>query len=195
MKSFNQFCTEAFKRSGQRLARRTVYHGTSVTNADKIRRSGFKPGTRFEQDQPESDKNRIYVTTSKEKARIYANQAGPEKHGYEVNAGEQQDSNKRSPIRSPQVRINRNPKSNESRLSPVGGINKVINHITKRNKPKVLKLDVFHRIGDGKSPLVKTKTSQPDEHTMSKKQADAALRNAEALDKKRQGTIKRRRPQ
>jgi hypothetical protein len=188
MKTFSEFCVEAFKPSGQRLRFRTAYHGTSVPNARNIQRSGFKPGTRYDQDKPLPSRERIYVTTSKDKASIYANQAGPEKYGTEVDSNKQ-DDNKRSPLGSRQVTLNRK----NLEMKEVGKVSKLVNFVTRRNKPEILKLAVADRVGDGKKPLVPSKSSEPDERTLSVNQANSALRNAQALARMRQGTIKRKR--
>ena len=185
MKTFKEFLEEAYKLPGEKIAFRSAYHGTSVPNARSIQQHGFRPGTRFDQDQPLPSGERIYVTTDKKNAQNYAQQAGPEKYGYETEAG--QFDNRRSPIRSPQVTMNRNAPTPTGgpQIKDVGLLGKVINYVTGRNKPEILKLKVA-----GKKTMVSSKSTQPDEYTISSTQADTALRNAQALERLRRGTIR-----
>jgi len=187
MKTFQEFLEEAYKLPGQRLAFRTAYHGTSVPNAKNIRKSGFQPGTRYDQDKPLPSGERIYVTTSNEKARNYANQAGPEKYGIELDYSGG-NNERRSPIRSRQVTSSRFSPTGE--MKTVGLRGKITNFVTRRNQPEILKLAVADRLGDGKKPMTPSKSSQPDERTISRTQANTALKNAQALERMRTGTIK-----
>ena len=188
MKTFKEFLEEAYKLPGEKIAFRSAYHGTSVPNARSIRKSGFRPGTRFDQDKPLPSGERIYVTTDKKNAKNYAQQAGPEKYGSETDAG--QFDNRRSPIRSQQVTLNRNAPTPTERRKDVGRLGKVINYVTRRNKPEILTLKVADRLGDGKKPMVSSKSTQPDEHTISRTQANTALRNAQALERLKRGTVR-----
>ena len=190
MKTFKEFLEEAYKLPGEKIAFRSAYHGTSVPNARSIRKSGFRPGTRFDQDKPLPSGERIYVTTDKKNAKNYAQQAGPEKYGSETEAG--QFDNRRSPIRSQQVTMNRNAPTPTGgpRIKDVGLPGKVINYVTRRNKPEILNLKVADRLGDGKNPMVSSKSTQPDEYTISSTQADTALRNAQALKRLKRGTVR-----
>ena len=190
MKTFKEFLEEAYKLPGEKIAFRSAYHGTSVPNARSIRKSGFRPGTRFDQDKPLPSGERIYVTTDKKNAKNYAQQAGPEKYGSETEAG--QFDNRRSPIRSPQVTMNRNAPTPTGgpQIKDVGLLGKVFNYVTRRNKPEILTLKVADRLGDGKKPMVSSKSTQPDEYTISTTQADTALRNAQALKRLRIGTVR-----
>ena len=70
MKTFKEFLEEAYKLPGEKIAFRSAYHGTSVPNASSIRKSGFRPGTRFDQDEPLPSGERIYVTTDKKMLKI-----------------------------------------------------------------------------------------------------------------------------
>ena len=190
MKTFKEFLEEAYKLPGEKIVFRSAYHGTSVPNARSIQQHGFRPGTRFDQDKPLPSGERIYVTTDKKNAKNYAQQAGPEKYGYETDAG--QFDNRRSPIRSQQVTMNRNAPTPTGGpgLKDVGLPGKVINYVTRRNKPEILNLKVADRLGDGKKPMVSSKSTQPDEHTISSTQANTALRNAQALERLRRGTVR-----
>jgi hypothetical protein len=190
MKTFKEFLEEAYKLPGEKIVFRSAYHGTSVPNARSIQQHGFKPGTRFYQDKPLPSGERIYVTTNKKNAKNYAQQAGPEKYGSETQAG--QFDNRRSPIGSPQVTMNRNAPTPTGgpQIKDVGLLGKVINYVTRRNKPEILKLKVADRRGDGKNPMVSSNSTQPDEYTISTTQADTALRNAQALERLKRGTIR-----
>ena len=190
MKTFKEFLEEAYKLPGEKIVFRSAYHGTSVPNARSIQQHGFRPGTRFDQDKPLPSGERIYVTTDKKNAKNYAQQAGPEKYGSETEAG--QFDNRRSPIRSQQVTLNRNAPTPTGgpRIKDVGRPGKVINYVTRRNKPEILNLKVADRLGDGKKPMVSSKSTQPDEHTISRTQANTALRNAQALERLRRGTVR-----
>ena len=190
MKTFKEFLEEAYKLPGEKIVFRSAYHGTSVPNARSIQQHGFRPGTRFDQDKPLPSGKRIYVTTDKKNAQNYAQQASSEKYGSETEAG--QFDNRRSPIRSPQVTMNRNAPTPTGgpRLKDVGLPGKVINYVTRRNKPEILNLKVADRLGDGINPMVSSKSTQPDEYTISSTQADTALRNAQALERLRRGTVR-----
>lgn len=169
------------------LSFRTAYHGTSVPIAAKIKKTGFKPGTRYVQDLPLPKGERIYVTTSKKNAENYANQAGPEKYGSEVETNSQFDF-RRSPIRSRQVTVDRS--TPEFTTRNVGLFDKIINKITRRNKPEILDLKVADRLDTSADDMVRSKTTRPNEFTISRSQADTGLRNAEALRNINQGRIR-----
>lgn len=186
-----QILEEAYKLPNKKIKLRTVYHGTSVPNAKNIRKTGFKAGTRFNQDKPIVPGERIYVTTDKKRAEAYANEAGPLKYGYEVD--NDQNTHKRSPIGAEQVTRDVSKLNSNGRptLKNVNAVGRALNFITRRNKPKVLKLAMVSHVGS-KSPLIPSKNERPDEHTISAKQADIGLRNSRIRDRMRRGTIPRR---
>ena len=182
---WKQFLDEANRTRGERIRFHTAYHGTSVPNARKIRRGGFRAGTRFAQDMPLSSGERIYVTKSREKASNYADQAGPEKYGMEMSSDNTE--HRRSPINLQQIKVDRSrPGEGGFRYhtSDVGRIGKLVNYVTRRNKPEIMKLRVADRVADPSDDMERTKTSEPDEFTISKRQADTALRNAQTFDKR-----------
>jgi DNA polymerase III sliding clamp (beta) subunit (PCNA family) len=86
--------------------------------------------------------------------------------------------------------LNRNAPTPTERIKDVGLPGKVINYVTRRNKPEILTLKVADRLGDGKKPMVSSKSTQPDEHTISRTQANTALRNAQALERRKRGTVR-----
>jgi hypothetical protein len=153
MKTFKEFLEESYKLPGKRIKFKTLYHGTSSSSAEDIKKGGFKSGTGSSKNYhmpPESKPywapERVFATSSKDSADRYAGSA----------------SNKRSSLQKIADRIRGRKKSS----------------------PETMKLMVT--TGSDIRPALKG-----DEVTIPTKTANAGVKNAQAFDRLRRGTIKK----
>jgi hypothetical protein len=156
MKTFREFCLEAYKLPGVRIGFKTFYHGTSSNNAENIRRTGFNSNTGDPKHyhmppdkKPYWAPNRVYVTSDKANADRYASVA----------------FNKRTPTQQ------------------------IVDFFRGKNKPnsETIKLAISNR----SDIRPNTNPGRETEFTVPRRTGDIGIKNAEALTRMRQGTIRR----
>ena len=156
MKTFREFCLEAYTLPGVRIGFKTFYHGTSANNAENIRKIGFKSNTGDPKHyhippdkKPYWAPNRVYVTSDKANADRYASVA----------------FNKRTPTQQ------------------------IVDFFRGKNKPnsETIKLAISNR----SDIRPNTNTGRETEFTVPRRTGDVGIKNAEALARMRQGTIRR----